>query len=406
VSYEIGRALAVAGALFCAACAGTHGDSVGGPDSGGAGAPDLGGGGGAGGSGGAPDLSPPSTAATIRVHYPIGNHSLALRGDTAPLDWGHGVPLTAAGTDTYVYSFPSLAAPVQFKPLLDDTSWSHGPNYKVSPGATVDVYPHVVATAGRVISLFPTFHSTTLNNDRTVYAYLPPSYDENTDARYPVIYMHDGQNLFDPSLAFGGNEWKVDETLDGAAEGDGSIRELIVIGPANTAQRIYEYTPTPDPQYPSGGGGDLYLKMLTDELKPQVDAMLRTLPDRANTGILGSSLGGLISAYAGVKRPDIFGLVGAMSPSTWWDNLVIVGDVQSIGQSTARPDRVYVDSGDTQQADDATDTAQLAAAWQALGYSKGSNFDYVVQAGAQHNEIYWAERLPGALGFLFGPRTP
>src|SRR5690242_17141630 len=167
--------------------------------------------------------------------------------------------------------------------------------------------------------------------------------------------MHDGQNLFDPALAFGGNEWKVDETLDAAAE-DGSIADLIVIGVENTADRIDEYTPTPDPSYPDAGKGDQYLTLLVDELKPQIDAMLRTLPDRAHTGVLGSSLGGLISAYAGVRRPDVYGIVGAMSPSTWWNNDVIIGDVAGMPTS-ARPTRVYVDSGDSGDSnDDVTNT--------------------------------------------------
>jgi predicted alpha/beta superfamily hydrolase len=239
---------------------------------------------------------------------------------------------------------------------------------------------------------------------RRVVVWLPDGYSAH-GAKYAVLYMHDGQNLFDPTLAFGGNEWKVDETLDAAAE-DGSIEELIVIGVENTAQRIYEYTPTTDPTTAGGGGGDLYLQLLIDELKPQIDGMLRTLPDRAHTGVLGSSLGGLISAYAGVKRPDVYGIVGAMSPSTWWNNDVIIGDVGGMPAS-ARPTRVYVDSGDSGDSnDDVTNTNMLAAKYLNIGYTSGVDFLHVVQAGGQHNEIYWAERLPGALQFLFGPRTP
>src|SRR5258706_16182459 len=130
--------------------------------------------------------------------------------------------------------------------------------------------------------------------------------------------------------------------------------------------------------------------------------MLRTQPAAAATGILGSSLGGLISAYAGTTRAGVFGLVGAMSPSTWWDSLVIVGDVQAQA-APPRPLRVYVDSGDSQQADDANDTAQLDAAYAGLGYVEGKDLHYVVQAGARPNEVCWSERPPGALGVLFGP---
>ncbi|HEX9102184.1 MAG TPA: alpha/beta hydrolase-fold protein [Polyangia bacterium] len=365
--------------------------------------------GGASGDGGIPGDDgggvPVPTTTTLRVHYPAGSHTLALRGDGAGLTWDKGIALTAGADDTFTFTVANLQAPLQCKPLLDDATWSRGPNYTVAPGASVDVYPHFTTVAGTVEKLIATFHSTALGNDRAIWAYLPPSYAENTRARFPVLYMHDGQNLFDPALAFGGNEWKVDETLDAAAE-DGSIEELIVIGVENTAQRIYEYTPTTDPSTAGGGGGDLYLKLLVDELKPQIDAMLRTRPERAHTGILGSSLGGLISAYAGVKRPDVWGIVGAMSPSTWWNNDVIIGDVGGM-PSMARPARVYVDSGDAGTSnDDVTNTNMLAATYVNIGYTSGVDFLHVVQAGGQHNEVYWAERLPGALRFLFGPRTP
>jgi len=390
------RATVLSVLLLAAGCGGTR-SAVG--DAGshdlGARAPDA----------GAPDLASAGPVTTVlRVHYPAGAHTLAVRGADAPWNWSQGAPMQPGPDDTWTLSTTALAAPTEWKPLLDDSTWSMGANFRVTPGATVDVWPHFTATNGQVVKLIPTFHSTVLNNDRTVWAYLPPSYTENTRASYPVIYMHDGQNLFDPALAFGGNDWMVEQTLDaGAGTQDPTmgIREVIVIGPENTAQRIYEYTPTTDPSTPGGGGGDLYLKMLIDELKPVVDGMLRTLPGRATTGILGSSLGGLISAYAGVTHADVYGLVGAMSPSTWWNNDVIVADVK--GSMPPRPLRVYVDSGDSgTDNDDVADTNVLAQTWLDLGYQEGVDFHHVVQAGGQHNEIYWAQRLPGALRFLVG----
>ncbi|MDB4966843.1 MAG: esterase, partial [Myxococcales bacterium] len=364
---------------------------------GGGGGGGAGGGGGTGGGGGGG-----SHETVVRVHYPAGTHALALRGDAGGLAWDQGMPLTAGSDDTFTARFIDLDKTVAFKPLLDDATWSLGPNYHVAPGATVDVYPHFVNARGTVTKLIASFASTALGNSRAVWAYLPASYAENTRARYPVLYMHDGQNLFDAALAFGGNEWKVDETLDAAAD-DGSIAEIIVVGLENTAGRMYEYTPTTDPGYPQGGGGDKYLTLVADELKPQIDAMLRTLPERAHTGILGSSLGGLISAYAGVRRPDVFGIVGAMSPSTWWNKTVIIGDVQAM-PSAARPDRVYVDCGDS--SDDRTNTDQLAKTYVTIGYQPTVNFLEVLDDLGKHNEIYWAKRLPVALGFLFGPRQP
>jgi predicted alpha/beta superfamily hydrolase len=359
-----------------------------------------------GGSPGSPDLAGP-TVTLIRIHYPAGGHSLTLRGDSAPLDWQKGVALTSSPDKTiWSYEVASPSGPVQFKPLLDDVTWAHGDNYTVQPGQTVEVYPHFVAQKGTVKQLFASFSSKIVTYNQIVWVYLPPSYDENTLARYPVLYMHDGQNLFDPTRAFGGNEWKVDETLDAAAEqqpAPTSIREIIVIGPEAGPDRMTLYTPTFDSTQGFGGDGDKYLRMLVEELKPQVDAMLRTQPEPEHTGILGSSLGGLISAYAGCTHAATFGLVGAMSPSTWWDNTVIIGDVKAMAQP--RPLTVYVDSGDSGPSnDDVTDTANLASAYRGLGYSDGKTLDYLVQMGGQHNEVYWAQRFPGAAQFLFGKR--
>ncbi len=408
MSYGLPRILLATSFLF-AACAADTTHLSGADDSG---APPAGGEDGGvtpmvdAGGGSGNDAGPTSTITTLRIHYPVGSHTLALRGDTAPLSWTQGVPLTAAADGTFTYTFADLPAKAQFKPLLDDATWARGANYAVARGATVDVYPHFFTTQGTVKQLFPAFHSTVLGNDRVVRAYLPPSYDENPLAKYPVLYMHDGQNLFDAALAFGGNEWKVDETLNAGIDSDGSvvqsIGEIIVVAPDNTAQRIYEYTPTTDPTTPGGGGGDLYLQMLITELKPMVDSTLRTLPGRDTTGIMGSSLGGLISAYAGVKRPDIYGIVGAMSPSTWWNANTIITDVNTMKGVAMRPNLVYVDCGDPD--DDAVDTKLLVAKYVEVGYTEGQNFLHVYQAGAQHNEIYWAQRLPAALAFLFGPR--
>ena len=132
--------------------------------------------------------------------------------------------------------------------------------------------------------------------------------------------------------------------------------------------------------------------------------MLRTRPDVALDGAWpGSSLGGLVTAYAGLKHPDVFGLLGELSPSTWWNSDVIVGDVQGDAAAPARPLVVYVDSGQG-TADDEADTDLLAAAYLALGYVDGTNFRHVIQPGAAHHETYWAERFPGAMQLLLGAR--
>jgi len=346
------------------------------------------------------DASPPPdagpTVTTVRIHYPAASHTVALRGSGGPLNWTTGVAATAGTDDTWLLTLPTLSAPIELKPLLDDATWSRGPNYKLSPGQVLDVYPHFTQVKGTYAVHWAAFTSKILPSTRGIWVYLPPTYIENTRARLPVLYMHDGQNLFDPSTAFGGNEWKVDETMDAAAE-DGTIREAIVIGIENDADRMNEYT------MPPMGKGDLYVKMITDELKPLVDGELRTLTTRDQTALCGSSLGGLISAYAGVYRSDVFGLVGAMSPSTWWNNTQILGDVAKIPQETQRALKVYVDSGDSGPSnDDVTNTANLAKEYQTDGYVEGTTMHYLVQPGGQHNEVYWSQRLPGGLAFLLG----
>ena len=348
--------------------------------------------------------TPIVTKTILRVHYPAGSKTISLRGSIAPWTWEKGVAMAPSADDTWTLETTTLSAEAEWKPLLDDTTWSRGPNYKIKPGTTLDVYPHFVTTNGKVENKWPAFKSTVLGNTRDVWVYFPPTYLENTRAKFPVVYMHDGQNLFDPAKAFGGNEWKVDETMDAAAE-SGAFREAIVVAPENTSQRIYEYTPTSDPEYTPSGGGDKYLKMLIDELKPKVDAELRTLPAREDTAIIGSSLGGLISAYAGTTSTSTFGLIGAMSPSTWWDSKVIIGRVTATKTASLKPLRVYVDSGDSgSSSDDVANTKQLADAYASIGFIEGTTLKYVVQTGATHSEVYWAQRLPGALGFLLGPR--
>jgi predicted alpha/beta superfamily hydrolase len=347
---------------------------------------------------------PAPTCTVMQVHYPAGAHSIAIRGSGAGLSWDRGQAMSAAADDTWVYASDTVSGVIEWKPYLDDATPARGPNYTAAAASTVDVWPHFFATHGQVSKLIPSFHSSFLPDDRAVWAYLPPSYSENTRARFPTLYMHDGQNLFDPATAFAGVEWGVDETLDGGAE-DGTIRESIVIGIENTPARVYEYTPTRDATVGDGGGADLYLRCLTEELKPMVDGALRTRPGADDTAMLGSSLGGLLSAHAGVTRADVFGRIGAMSPSTWWDNQVIIREVMGTAGAAVRPSRVYVDSGDSgTQNDDVADTNLLAAAYLAIGYVEGADFHHVVQAGGQHSETYWAERLPGALRFLLGPR--
>jgi predicted alpha/beta superfamily hydrolase len=341
------------------------------------------------------------TRTTVRVHYPRGTHSLALRGAAAPLSWTQNATATPAA-DGWTWSSDNLTTASDFKPLLDQVTWSIGANYRVSPGESIDIYPRFTSTVGSYSVRWPSFGSPSLGRARKVWVYLPPGYSENTEARYPVVYMHDGQNLFDRNAPFG--FWHVDEALDQGAA-DGSIREAIVVGPEATSSRMTDYTPSFDASEGAGGGAAAYLTSLVTELKPLVDRELRTKTGREDTAMIGSSLGGLVTAWASVHHASTFGLCGAMSPSTWWDNTMILSEVSTLAAQSTKPLRIYVDSGDSGPSlDDNANTALLAGRYRTSGYVDGRDLLYVLARGARHNESYWAERLPGALRFLVGPR--
>ncbi len=338
---------------------------------------------------------------TLRVHYPNAT-GIAIRGSITPLDWSNNASVTQEDANTFSLTV-TASGDFEWKPMLLSNGnwlWSKGANFKAKAGQTQDVWPRFFTDAGYWTLLWSQFVSYQNGlKPHDIWVYYPASYFENTLATFPVLYMHDGQNLFDASLAGFGNEWKVDETLQ-AAEQDGSIREMIVIGIGNTPDRVWEYTPTTDPDYPEGGGADVYLRFITDELMPQVNQNLRTQTGAGVTGMLGSSLGGLVSSYAGTTLAGTFGRIGVMSPSTWWNNEWIDGQV-SLGNQPG-PSIVYLDNGDVNDDQDLTPT--LAADYNNVGYTTANgNFKYVVQHGGQHSEIYWAQRLPGALQFLFGP---
>lgn len=232
-----------------------------------------------------------------------------------------------------------------------------------------------------------------LGNRRDLFVYLPPSYG-NGDRRYPVLYMQDGQNLFDRAISFG-EEWAVDRTLNDASR-DGI--EAIVVGIPNAGDaRLDEYSPFRDRR--GGGSGDRYLDFLIDTVKPIVDADFRTDPDRKSTGIAGSSMGGLISLYAFFRRPETFGFAGVMSPALWFGSRAIFDFVES---SPRVDGRIYLDVGTREGAVVLVDVARLRDLLRRKGYRTGRDFLYVVEKGAGHHERAWGGRLRRMVAFLLG----
>jgi predicted alpha/beta superfamily hydrolase len=247
------------------------------------------------------------------------------------------------------------------------------------------------------------FPSRFLRNRRDLIVYLPPDYNEQASRRFPVLYLHDGQNLFDGATSFiPGQDWHVGQT---AEEGIrlGAVEPLIIVGIYNTKARVREYTPTHVPKL-GGGRADRYAKFLIEEVKPFVESQYRTLSGAANTGIGGSSLGGLVSLYVGLKRADVFGKIAALSPSVWWNQMVIHRLVREMNVNP-RP-RIWLDIGTREGPRMVPVVERFRDVLLQKGWRLGQDLDYERVEGAQHNEAAWAQRVGPFLQFLYpGPRA-
>jgi predicted alpha/beta superfamily hydrolase len=334
-------------------------------------------------------------ATTIRVHYDTGfGNRISIRGSASPLSWTSGMNATWTTGNVWVASWADSAGDVDLKPLINDARWSIGADYHVRAGTVTDIYPFFNASSGSLFQV-SNFFSPQLGNSRTLILYLPPSYNENPLKRYPVIYMHDGQNLFQASTSAFGTEWQVDENINSAVAG-GRMDEVVIVGVSNTSNRISEYTPCCDASF-GGGGADLYERFLIDTVKPFIDQNFRTLPSKENTAIMGSSLGGLVSFYIARRNPTVFSRAGCMSSSFWWNNEALTGVVQ---QSTARvPVKFYLDAGTSN--DGLTETTRMDNALLADGYVQGQDLNFFIAQGGSHNEASWAARVAIPLQWLF-----
>jgi predicted alpha/beta superfamily hydrolase len=283
--------------------------------------------------------------------------------------------------------------------------WGGGP--RGSFAATPDRYEASV-TGGTLAGDFR-YHrvrSGFLTDDRTLIVFLPPSYKTLPAKRYPVLYLHDGNNVFDASTAFMGREWQLDETA-GRLIAARKTSEFMMVGVYNTPARLFEYTwvPRSDGSGSPGGGGGKYGRMLTEEIKPFIDQAYRTKPGRTDTAVMGSSLGGLSSFYLGSRMGDAIGKVGCMSPSIWWAGRAILGEVAAVRQDL----QIWLDMGTEEGGDDAAHSENLANARKlrdALvghGYQLGKNLAYLEDEGGTHDEPTWAKRAHRPLEYFFPP---
>ena len=243
------------------------------------------------------------------------------------------------------------------------------------------------------------FHSQLLPDNRDISIYLPEAYRTEPRRRFPVFYLHDGQNLFDGRTSFAANRtWRAHTTADWLTC-EGLIEPVILVGIANTgARRMAEYTPTRDARL-GGGEGYLYGRLLVEELKPLIDRRFRTLPDPAHTALGGSSLGGLISLALGLKYPQVFGKIAVLSPSVWWNKRSILA---LVGAAKPKPNlRIWLDMGMAEGLRHLRDTDLLHRRLVQRGWRDGIDLSYLRVPGGQHDEESWATRFDQVLRFLF-----
>ncbi|NUY82401.1 alpha/beta hydrolase [Flavobacterium sp. MAH-1] len=242
------------------------------------------------------------------------------------------------------------------------------------------------STASKQVSTFE-LDAPTLGTTKKIWVWLPKDYDAVKD-NYPVLYMHDAQNLFDAKTSFVG-EWNVDETLESLNA------KVIVVGIEHgNEKRIDELTPFKHEKY-GGGKADSYLDFIVKTLKPEIDKRYRTKTDVKNTAIMGSSLGGLVSFYAVLKYPDVFGKAGVFSPSFWFSK-----DIYAFAEQAPKlkAKKFYFLCGDKEDENMVPDMEKMIA----IVKSKKASTEQKVVQGGQHNEKLWREHFAEAFLWLFG----
>lgn len=230
-----------------------------------------------------------------------------------------------------------------------------------------------------------------LKHPRDIIIWLPPSYRRHPREAFPVLYMHDGQNLFDPATAFLGQAWHAEATATRLIKAK-EVREFIMVGIYNTPERVPEYSPT--------RSGKRYAQFVVNELKPLVDRTYRTLADRENTAVLGSSMGGLISFLFAWWHPEVFYQAACMSSSFFSTKYQTVRDLRTY-RGSKKEIRIYLDVGD-RETYLRIGYERMKEALKKKGYRKGVDLEYICARKSDHNEYAWGKRLWRPFTFLFG----
>jgi enterochelin esterase-like enzyme len=251
------------------------------------------------------------------------------------------------------------------------------------------------------LRLHRAFESRYLPDKRDLIVYLPPGYDRDPERTYPVLYLHDGQNLFDGRTSFiPGRTWRAHEQADAAIE-SGDAEPLIIVGIYNSGdRRLAEYTPERDWQM-GGGEAASYGLLLTRELMPWIGERYRVRLERESTGLGGSSLGGLVTLYLGLRHAERFGKLAVLSPSVWWNHKSILGYLNERAPEIWDKPRLWLDVGDGEGRRTLQNTEQLHRRLLANGWRPGETLHFERVAGGTHDEASWATRVKPMLKFLF-----
>lgn len=271
----------------------------------------------------------------------------------------------------------------------------------VASWATPQPRKQIESTLTGNIKLHKKFHSDLLDNDRDIIVYLPPGYDDHPDRKYPVLYMHDGQNIFDAATSFAGDEWRVDEAAQKLIK-QGVIEPIIIVGIYNTPDRRDEYDPGVGP-----AEGTKYTRFVVEQVMPFIEKTYRVDTDRDKTAIAGSSLGGLISLYMARAHADVFGRCGVVSPALGYQEHRFLDSVQAEDKDWLKHVRLWVDMGTAEASVSSGNLAlrhvhDLVAILDQAGLKRGVDYQYMQVDGGRHNERAWADRIEPILTFLYG----
>jgi predicted alpha/beta superfamily hydrolase len=266
---------------------------------------------------------------------------------------------------------------------------------KLTPVGWRDSMPKAASTLTGAAEVYPNLVGEGLRFGRSVIVRVPPSYRSQPDRRYPVLYLHDGQNCFDRATAAFGAEWNVDETMDSLAA-IGAIEEVILVAMNNTSDRIDEYSDTPL--------GKAYAAFVIGKVKPLVDSLYRTKPGPEHTAIMGSSMGGLISFLFTWWHPEVFGKAGCLSSVFDRQRTEVLPMVESTPTETSRR-KIYMDCGGAPgEVSLKPGMDEMVQILGRRGLQEGKDFVWFFDPAAEHNEPAWSFRLWRPLTFLF-PRT-